>query len=482
MYDAPSLLAGLEARGVAVERDGEALRYRAKGALDAADRSLLQTHKPEILHYLRVRAMAAGRLQPRAPEGAIPTSLIQRVWVRLMSEPHAPGMEKLPLVLSFRGVSAAAAQAAVRGLFANHDALRTHMDRDGMSVRLHPPEAFEVALESCADQGAFDAAVSRVVDPPLPLTGDQLARAAVLDRGEGVVAVVLLFHHFICDGGSLAVIARELCARLAGQDPAPPQVRYADYAQGEACWLESEAGAMVTQYLRDRIAAIALLHGPSGRSLTWVAGDKIYRPLDLPAGVSRQVATAAAALKTTSFVLIASAYALALSRWSGQDRFALRIVGDQRTSYHLSGLVGMMTVTDIMDVRVSGDLADLIARVAAESESAMAIRAPAQPGPTGWHDWREQTGATINYTPHVPPEALPAGVAFAAPPYLAEPAETKTKLGPVPAAPAFLRLIEDEAGLGGRFEFNEPLVSPDEQSALIRGFREALAELIAAAA
>lgn len=483
MHDAPFLLAGLAARGVSVELDGEALRYRARDRLTAPDREALTARKPQIVDYLRTRAQAARRLELTAgAEGPIPTSLIQKVWVRLMGAPHAPGMEKLPLVLPFRDVRASDAEAAVRGLFARHDALRARLADDGMSVRLNPPEALDVVRERCAGQADFDAAVARVVDQPLPLTGDLLVRAAVLERDDGVVAIVLMFHHFVADGASLAVMVREICASLAGQATRQPAVRYADYARAEDRWVGSEAGAALARYTDERVAAIPLLRGPSGRDLTWLAGDKVYRPLDLPPGVSGRVAQAAARLRTTAFVVIATAYALALSRWSGQDHFAIRVVGDQRTSYELSELVGMMTVTDILDIRLSADLSELLQRVAAESESAMAVRLPAQPGPEGWRDWREQTGATINYTPYVPPEPPPAGVSFAAAPYLVAAAETKIKCGPVPAAPVFLRLIEDESGLGGQFEFNEPLVSGDEQAAMIRAFREALEDVIASAA
>jgi hypothetical protein len=109
----------------------------------------------------------------------------------------------------------------------------------------------------------------------------------------------------------------------------------------------------------------------------------------------------------------------------------------------------------------------------------MEIRAVAHPGPGGWHDFRECTGATINYMPLVPPEPLPAEIRFAAPPYLAAAAEHMLKSpDPVPAAPVFLRLIEEEHGLGGRFEFNADLVSAAEQDALIRAFRAALEEVV----
>jgi hypothetical protein len=484
MHDVPYLLASLSARGISVDLDGEALSYRARqGPLGAADRDLLKAHKAEIVDYLRVRAAASKREVAAGADGPVPASLIQRVWVRLMTNPYAAGMEKLPLVLSYNGVSPATAEAAVRSLFARHDALRARLGED-MTVRLNPPEALAVRVERLADKAAFEAAVAEVVDPPLPLSGEWLARAAVLEQADGTVSIVLLFHHFICDGASLATIMREINAGFAGLAPRQPAVRYSDYARGEAEWAAGEAGAVLARYMRERLEAIPVLHGPSGRPLTWVAGRKVYRPLDLPAEASRRIAAAAAALKTTPFVVIAGAYALALASWSGQDRFAIRVVGDQRTSHTLAELVGMMTVTDILDIRVPDSLAELLARVAAESDSAMTVRLPAQPGPGGWHDWREHTGATINYTPFIAAELPPPGVEFAAPPYLAEAAEVrlKTQSEPIPAAPVFLRLIDGEAGLGGRFEFNEPLVTPDEQAALILGFRAALDRVIAAAA
>ena len=482
MHDVPYLLASLAARGVLLHLEGDELRYRAPaGALTPDDRQTLKARKAAIIEHLKVRALAARPDVVARPGEPIPASLIQRIWVRLMNAPHAPGMEKLPLVLSYVGVGAAEAEAAVRALFQRHDALRARFSADGMTVTLNAAADVPVRAERCADHAAVERALASVVDGPLPLGGDWLVRPAVLQQAGGPVLVVLLFHHIVCDGAALATVMRDINLHIAGRPASEAAVQYSDYARAENEWYESEAGAAVARYARERFEAIPLLHSPSGRALTWEPGEKLYRPIDLPQDASRKVADAAVALRSTAFVTIVCAYARALARWSGQDCFGIRVVGDQRTTNALADLVGMMTVTDVLDVRGAGsaDQSELMVRVASEAQCAMEVRAVAHPGPEGWHDFRELTGATINYMPLVPPEPLPPEISFAAPPYLAPAAEHLLKSpGPVPAAPVFLRLIEEEEGLGGRFEFNAALVSDAEQDALIRGFREALEEIV----
>ena len=451
MHDVPYLLTSFSARGIFLYLDGDELRYRAPaGALTPADREALKARKPAIVEHLKVRALAARPELVSRPGEPIPASLIQRIWVRLMNGPHSPGVEKLPLVLSYEGVEPAAAEAAVRALFDRHDALRARFSADAMTVTLNDPADLPLRVERCTDAAALERAVASVVDPPLPLDGEWLVRPAVLQQAGGPVT--------------------------------KPAAQYSDYVRGENDWYESEAGKAVARYARERFESIPALHGPSGRVLRWEPGEKLYRPLDLPEDASGKVAAAALALRSSAFVTITCAYARALARWSGQDRFGIRVVGDQRTSSALADLVGMMTVTDVLDVRgaLSADLPELVMRIAAESHCAMEIRAVAHLGPSGWHDFRERTGATINYMPLVPPEPLPAEIRFAAPPDLAAAAEHMLKSpDPVPAAPVFLRLIEEEDGLGGRFEFNADLVSEAEQDALIRGFQAALEEVVA---
>jgi hypothetical protein len=328
----------------------------------------------------------------------------------------------------------------------------------------------------------LERSLAGLIDPPLPLDGDWLVRPAVLQQEGGPTVVALLFHHIVCDGASLATVMRDVSLHLAGRPMDRPAVQYSDYARCENDWYESEAGATVAQYARERFNSIPLMLSPSGRALTWEPGEKLYRPLDLPVDASRRVVEAALVLRSTPFVIIVCAYARALGRWSGQDRFGIRVVGDQRTSSALADLVGMMTVTDVLDVRRAdtADLAELVLRIASESHCAMEIRAVAHPGPGGWHDFRERTGATVNYMPQVPPEPLPPEVRFAAVPYLAAAAEHMLQSPePVPNAPVFLRLVEEEEGLGGRFEFNADLVSEAEQDALIQAFRQALEEVVA---
>jgi hypothetical protein len=475
----PSLLAGLSARGIELHLQGDGLGYRGPaGALTEDDRAALRTRKTELVAYLRARAAAATPVVVPSADQPLVASLTQQVWWRLVRpSPIQLRMEKLLLALPFaaraeRGVE------ALQGLVARHGALRTRLtDTGGVpSVSLNRTEDFAVEMAQAEDEAGARAMAAAFFAPPLPVDGEWLCRGAVYGYGDSCL-VVLVCHHIVFDGTSMAIAAGELNDRVFGFEPEGEAVQFTDYARWEKDWFASGSGGTLAAYWRDWLAAIPPLRSPSGADLRWKPGARVDQPLDLASDVSQRLDEAAARLKTTPFVVILAAFATALSRWSGQAHFPLRSVGDLRASQALAGTIGLMLCADALEIDTAGEPEVLVRAIAAEYRSATAMRLPSHPPGTGagYEEFHERIGATVNYIPagaaridtRGPPIVMPNPVNKA-----------QTLPWPVPLPSIFLRLWDVGAQLAGRLEFNEAVLSPEEQAGLVGAFEKALAELI----
>jgi hypothetical protein len=474
----PSLIAGLAARGIELHLQGDGLGYRGPaGALTDDDKTALRARKPELIAYLRARAAVTPPVVCPSTDGLLVASLTQQVWWRLVRpSPIQLRMEKLLLALPFAAPAERAAEA-LKGLVARHDCLRSRLTDTGdgpPSVSLNRAEDFDVEVGQAEDEAGARALAAEFVAPRLPVDGDWLCRGAVYGYGD-MSLVVLVCHHIVFDGSSMALAAGELNDRIFGFEPEGEAVQFTDYARWEKDWFASGSGETLAAYWRDWLAAIPPLRSPSGADLRWKPGARVDHPFDLPADLSQRLDAAATRLKTTPFVVILAAYATALSRWSGQACFPLRSVGDLRASQALSGTVGLMLCADALEIDTAVGPEELVRAIAAEYRSATALRLPSHPAGTGagYEEFHERIGATINYIP-----AGAARIDTRGPPILmpTPPNKPQTLPWPVPLPSIFLRLWDVGAELAGRLEFNEAVLSTEEQLRLVKEFQAALAE------
>lgn len=203
----------------------------------------------------------------------------------------------------------------------------------------------------------------RIVDGPAPpvagfvrpfdLSTPPLLRAAV-HRHDGAVRLLLDLHHIAADGVSLRVLFEELEALYAGRElPAPPRLRYVDYAE----WTHGPEAA-------ERLA---------GAEAYWLGVfDTAPPPLELPTDADRptvrQLAGATlefgfgpqrtAALRrlahgngATLFQLLLACYDVFLSRITGAHDFAVGTPVAGRGAPGLDSVVGMFVNTVCLRAR-----------------------------------------------------------------------------------------------------------------------------------
>jgi amino acid adenylation domain-containing protein len=350
-----------------------AARLDLGGAGDNGDdmtsaREQLSRLTPEQLRALR-RKRQGIPLVPRDGRDLPASFAQQRLWF-LSRMSGSVDAYHVPLVTELRGaLDHDALQWALDRIVARHDALRTRFEAvDGMPCqRIDPPPPFALPREDLsglpadAIGAALDAAVRREVEAPFDLERGPLFRGRLLRLGADHHALLLTMHHIVSDGWSLGVLASELealyAARLRGDDDPLPSlpVQYADYAAWQRERLSGERLAQEGAYWREALrGAPALLELPTDRPRPAeqdFRGDSL--PLRIEPALVARLKAAASARSMTLFMPLMSAWALLMSRLSGQDDVVVGTPAANRGRSEIEGLIGFFV--NMLAVRVPLD-------------------------------------------------------------------------------------------------------------------------------
>ena len=175
--------------------------------------------------------------------------------------------------------------------------------------------------------------------------------------------LILTMHHMVCDGWSLPILYHELSAAYRAScrgeplDPGPVPLHYPDFAAWKARQVEegaySKELAFWTDYLRGAPAALELpAKGPRPEMFTY-AGEKRVYPLgrDVAEGLHRLSRREEVSL----FTVLAAAFNVLLSRYSGHDDVVLGIPIANRDRPGLLTLFGFLIDFQALRTDLSGN-------------------------------------------------------------------------------------------------------------------------------
>jgi amino acid adenylation domain-containing protein/non-ribosomal peptide synthase protein (TIGR01720 family) len=265
-------------------------------------------------------------------------------------------------------ISSVALGRALQGLVDRHPMLRaTFAETLGGPVQRvaeRGQAAFEVMDAAGWSDAEVDALLHAAAYRPFDLAAGPLLRAVLLRRG-GEAFLALAVHHVVADFWSMAVLARELGALMAGETLPPPGALYTDFARRQERMLESPAGERLWEHWRERLAGVPQLDLPT---------DRPRRPVQslrggtrtLPASMERVEAVhrLAATHGSTPFVALLAAWQAVLSRWSGQEEFLTGAPMAGRSAREWAEVVGYFVNLVPLRADLSGDVAvgELMAR------------------------------------------------------------------------------------------------------------------------
>ncbi|MBF6365626.1 amino acid adenylation domain-containing protein, partial [Nocardia puris] len=310
----------------------------------------------------------------------VPLSLAQqRMWVLNRIDPGSAAYN-IPFAIQLAGhLDVTVIGQAALDVLERHEALRTRFpaDEDGkpyqevLSVASVLPEGLQ------SEQPAH--IMGRVVElmgSGFDVTEHPPVRIALLNGGvPDKHLLVLVAHHIVADGASLAPLARDLMtayiARVEGEAPgwAPLPVQYADFAlwQREVVGAEDDPDSVAARQLAHWKQRLAGLTGAAT-----VPQDRPHPPVPsmrgasvgvtLPADVHADLARIAREQNSSLFMVVHAALAVLLARLTGDTDVAIGTPIAGRGERALDGLVGMFVNTLTLRTTVDPDatFADLV--------------------------------------------------------------------------------------------------------------------------
>ncbi|WP_344410709.1 non-ribosomal peptide synthetase, partial [Catellatospora methionotrophica] len=296
-----------------------------------------------------------------------------RLWLTEQLEPGQPAYNEAAAVSLDGPVDPALLRQALADVVARHAPLRTRYRLAGGSP-----------VQEVLAQVPVDLPVVRCAGPETEAVRDALARESnrVFDLAEGQVfaftllhfaptrhVLILSFHHIAMDGRSYAVFATDVSAcyraRLGHATAlAPLPTSYPQHARRQAVDPAQHQAALA--YWRPRLTpAPAPVTVPCDRQRPprpSSAGHSVF--YELPADVATAVRAAGRAHQVTAFTVLLSAFAMAVSRLSGQHDLVIG-TGMANRDEQTADLIGFFvdTVPMRIEIRPGQTFADLLGRV-----------------------------------------------------------------------------------------------------------------------
>ncbi|NSX13681.1 amino acid adenylation domain-containing protein [Cupriavidus taiwanensis] len=327
-------------------------------------------------------ALLALLLEQDAEPAAAPASPIpaaaplsfsqQRLWFLLQYEPGSTAYNQTRAFALRGALDRRALQAALRAVIARHPAMRTRFVADVAAPGALPQQVVESApafalneATLAAGPDALQACIDAEAARPFDLGQAPLLRATLLTRAHDDHVLLLSLHHIVSDAVSNAVIARDLgtaYAQALADDGAialpAPATTFAAHASRQRERLASGAlDAQRAWWQRQLGSHVPALQLPTDRAhgnpATRVA-RRVDAALDGP--TLEALRRFCAAQRCTPFVVLLAAWQALLSRYAGQDDFAVGVPHAGRDGDGLDDVVGFFANTHVYRSRTAPGL------------------------------------------------------------------------------------------------------------------------------
>ncbi|MFI6344815.1 amino acid adenylation domain-containing protein, partial [Streptomyces sp. NPDC050560] len=329
-----------------------------------------------------LQPVGAPPLTPVPRGGPLPATFDQRrLWFIDRMRPGTTSYTVNWLIPLPAAMDTALVRAALDEMVRRHEPLRTTFHEEDGQVwqtiadtwRLDLPVTDLSALPADAREQRAREEIRRWWDRPYDLVEGPLLRAMTVLLSGTQQLLVLGAHHMVFDGYSIGLFGEEfvqICRALAAGEPCPlpePAVQYADYAVSQQSWVAEDRLAFHLDYWKEQLTGAPELLAlptdfprPDEQSLR---GDFLRRRLT--ADTTRRVAEVSREHQVTHYITMLSAYAVLLSRHSGQDVVVIGMPIANRNRVELESMIGFLvnTVAIKVDLRDNPTFAEVLLQV-----------------------------------------------------------------------------------------------------------------------
>ncbi len=270
-------------------------------------------------------------------------------------------------------------ERALTEVVRRHESLRTifePVDGEPMQVILPPAKVRAERLDlrhlSLSDQNSevFRLGNAQLAQP-FDLARGPLMRVTLIRRLDGLM-MILVMHHIICDGWSMGVFWREFVAiheafRAGLPSPLPPPAfQYADFAMWQRDRFQGEVLEEELSYWRRKLDSLPPLTLPYDRARLPVQTFRgAGKPIFIPKKLIESLKTIGEREGATLFMTLLAAFKILLSRYSGQEDFAVGTYIANRNRAEVEEIIGFFVNTLVLRTSLGGNpsFRDALARV-----------------------------------------------------------------------------------------------------------------------
>ncbi len=329
------------------------------------------------------------RLERVSRDGELPLSFAQRrLWFLHQLDPENP-VHNIAASVRLEGpLDVPALGAVFDEVLRRHEALRTAYASPGEEPVqvVQPAGRVPMPVFDLSDVPAYPeetrrlaAALARI---PFALEAGPFLRVALVRLEEETHELLLSLHHIASDGGSLAVLVREMGAlyeAFAAGRPSPlPElpVQYADFASWQRRRLDAGVLEAGLAYWREQLSGdgggggdLPVVELPADRPRPAVLS---YRGAHcerlLPVSLIERLEALARDARATRFMALLAGFQVLLHRYTGMDDLVVGTPIDGRGRVELEGLIGVFLNNLVLRTRLDGlggdpGLRGLLARV-----------------------------------------------------------------------------------------------------------------------
>ncbi|MDO5611891.1 MAG: amino acid adenylation domain-containing protein [Paracoccus sp. (in: a-proteobacteria)] len=328
--------------------------------VDLALRDLFQT--PVLARFCAGIAGGGQALPPVMP-GALPvlSAAQHRQWLLARLDPASTDYH-LPLALRLTGpLDAARLHGALIRMTVRHAVLRCLFPADQGVARVRVLDDFipDLPITEARDLDTLRRAEAAT---PFDLSAAPPWRAHLVRQAADDHVLLLTLHHILADEWSFGVILNELAQGYAGTEAPPPAVQYTDFAAWQRALPVAEARDFWRRRLTGAPAVTAL---PADRPRPARRDGQAARAsFHVGAATTQALERLARANGATLFIVLLSAYALFLSRHTGQRDLLIGTPVSNRRLPELHDLIGLFVNTLVLRADTNAaDFPELLARM-----------------------------------------------------------------------------------------------------------------------
>jgi amino acid adenylation domain-containing protein/FkbH-like protein len=287
-------------------------------------------------------------------DGVLPASFMQeQLWFLNQLEPGSDAYN-VPAAIRLKGrLDLDALQQSFDLIVQRHEALRAtlHFSGENLSQQAASSLALQVDVTELRE-GSEAQMLERLkteAQRPFDLEHGPLIRVSLVRMNEMDHALLIVMHHTVTDGWSLDILFRELeasyrafAARSAAPEFAPLPVQYVDFARWQRRWMQGDVQEQELSYWREKLADAPLeLELPTDPISPAKPIAKAARlSVDLPEELHHAIQKLGQSEGGTTFIVLMTALAVTLNKWTGQTDMVLGTVVAGRNRREIEGLIG----------------------------------------------------------------------------------------------------------------------------------------------